>query len=76
MLLNVLLSLLLIVFIVFLLMVYVWWKNFGSDLIKMTKDIIKMNNQMIKKQNNGKTPNISDQLRVIKDYFNKKNLKL
>lgn len=57
-------------------MTYVWWKNFGSDLIKTTKEIIKMNNQMIKKQNNGKTPNISDQLRVIKDYFNKRNLKL
>lgn len=76
MLLNIILTLLLIIFIVFLIMVYVWWKNFGSELIKMTKQIMKMNNQMIKKQNNGKSPNISDQLRIIKDYFNNRNIKL
>lgn len=76
MVLNILLSLFLISFIVFLVMVYVWWKNFGSDLIKMTKELIKMNNQMIKKQNNGKMPKMSDQIKIIRDYFNNRNLKL
>lgn len=75
MVLYILLSLLLITFIVFLAMIYVWWKNFGLDLMKMTRGIIKMNNQMIKKQNNGKIPNISDQLRIISEFFNKRKLK-
>jgi hypothetical protein len=75
MVLNILLTLLLITFTVFIVMVYVWWKNFGSDLIKSTKNIMKMNNHMIKHRNNGKTPNISDQIKVISDFFNKKNLK-
>ncbi len=43
--------------------------------MKMTRGIIKMNNQMIKKQNNGKIPNISDQLRIISEFFNKRKLK-
>jgi hypothetical protein len=75
MILNILLTLLLITFIVFIVMIYIWWRNFGSDLIKSTKNIMKINNQMIKNRNNGKTPNISDQIKVISDFFNKRNLK-
>lgn len=75
MVLNILLTLLLITFIVFIVMVYVWWKNFGLDLIKTTKKIMKMNNQMIKNRNNGKTPTMSDQIKIISDFFNNRRLK-
>lgn len=76
MLLNLLLFFMLLTFIVFLVMIYVWWKNFGSDLIKTTKEIMRINNQILKKENNGKNITILDQLKVIRNYFNKKNLKL
>jgi len=72
---NIILSLFLITFIVFLIMIYVWWRNFGVDIIKMTKDIIKMNNQYLRNKNNGKNPQISDQLKIIRDFFNNKKIK-
>jgi hypothetical protein len=72
---NILLSVLVILFVGFLVMMYIWWKNFGSDLIKTTKKIMEMNNKMIRQQNNGKNPTMIDQLKIIRDFFNNRRLR-
>jgi hypothetical protein len=75
MLLNILLIVLIVVFIVFSVFLYIWWKNFGKELIKIFKFMVETNKNMMKNTNIDKNQNISSQIKMIQDFFNNRKLK-
>jgi uncharacterized protein YoxC len=64
-----------LVLIVFGVGLYIWWKKFGKSFFEMAKNLTNMNKTMFNPKNMGNMGNMGDitqQMKIIQDFFKKK----
>jgi uncharacterized protein YoxC len=61
-----------LVLIVFGVGLYIWWKKFGKSFFEMAKNLTNMNKTMFNPKNMGNMGDINQQMKIIQDFFKKK----
>ena len=61
-----------LVLIVFGVGLYIWWKKFGRSFFEMSKNLTNMNKTMFNPKNMGNMGDITQQMKIIQDFFKKK----
>ena len=72
---TIVLCVFILVLIVFGVGLYIWWKKFGKSFFEMAKNLTNMNKTMFNPNNMGNMGNMKDinqQMKIIQDFFKKK----
>ena len=61
-----------IVMIAFGVGIIIWWRKFGKSFFDMAKNLNKMNKTMFNPKGMGNMGDINQQMKIIQDFFKKK----